>query len=143
LELLYAQPLVRIAALRCDQILFTPTGPAILLGNEPAAVASPFAELLLEHLAHRTNMQTGSTDNPWLFPSTHAGRHLHHNTIMHRLRGLGIDLRGARNTALKELVQQVPPPIVASQLGYHPAVTQRHAERAAQPDAHYAALIAR
>jgi hypothetical protein len=143
LLLLYAQPLVRIAALRCDQILSTPTGPKILLGNEPAAVVSPFAELLLDHLTHRPNMQTGNTNNPWLFPSTHAGRHLHPNTIMNRLRGLGIDLRGARNTALKQLVQQVPPPIVASQLGYHPAITQRHAEQAAQPDAHYAALIAR
>ncbi|GAA5159780.1 hypothetical protein GCM10023321_41410 [Pseudonocardia eucalypti] len=141
LLLLYAQPLVRIAALRCDQILTTPTGPAILLGNEPAALVAPFDQLLLEHLKHRPNTQTGNTNSPWLFPSTHAGRHLHPNTLMSRLRTLGIDLRGARNAALKQLVQQAPPPIVASQLGYDPAVTQRHAEQAAQPDAHYAALI--
>lgn len=141
LLLLYAQPLVRIAALHRDQILSTVDGPAILLGNEPAALPSPFAELLLEHLTHRPNMQTGNTDNPWVFPSTQPGRHIRPNTMMIRLRSLGVDLRGARNTALKELVQRVPPPIVASQLGYNPGTTQRHAELASAPLDRYASLV--
>lgn len=141
LLLLDAQPLVRIAALHRDQILSTVDGPAILLGNEPAALPSPFAELLLEHLTHRPNMQTGNTDNPWVFPSTQPGRHIRPNTMMIRLRSLGIDLRGARNTALKELVQRVPPPIVASQLGYNPGTTQRHAELASAPLDRYASLV--
>jgi hypothetical protein len=37
---------------------------------------------------------------------------------MTRLRGLGIDLLGARNTALQSLVVAAPPPLVAELLGY-------------------------
>ena len=141
LLLLYAQPLVRVAAMRCEQIISGPDGISILLGSEPAAVPSPFGELLIDIIGNRPNLQTGNTGtSPWLFPSTRAGQHLHPNTIMTRLRDLGIDLRGARNAALRELVQQVPPPIVASQLGYSPQIALRHAELAAQPNGRYAAL---
>lgn len=88
-------------------------------------------------------MQTNNTHSPWLFPSIRAGQHIRPNTLMLRLRTLGIDLRGARNTALKELVQRVPPPIVASQLGYSNPTTHRHAEAAAAPNSNYASLISR
>lgn len=142
LLLLYAQPLTRIAALRTDQIMSTPDGLAITLGNEPASIPAPFAELVLDHLERRPNMQTGNRpDTHWLFPSTRPGQHLTPNTVMTRLRAMGIDLQGARNAAIKALVQRVPPPIVASQLGYSPGTTQRHAELAAVPDSRYAALI--
>lgn len=143
LLLLYAQPLTRIAALRTDQIRSTPDGLTIELGSEPAAIPAPFAELVLGHLAQRPNLQTSNRpDSPWLFPGGRPGQHLAANTIMIRLRSLGIDLRGARNAAIKALVQRVPPPIVASQLGHGPNVTQRHAEHAAAPDSRYAALVA-
>ena len=56
---------------------------------------------------------------------------------MTRLRGLGIDLLGARNTALQSLVVAVPPPLVAELLGYSYDTAQRHAEIAAQPWARY------
>ena len=42
---------------------------------------------------------------------------------MKRLRGLGTDLLGARNTALQNLVAEVPPPLVAELLGYSHNVT--------------------
>ncbi|MCE0765944.1 hypothetical protein LWC35_23990 [Pseudonocardia kujensis] len=142
LLLLYAQPLTRIASMRTEQVWSTSDGLVLVLGDEPAAVPAPFDQLLLDHLARRPNLQTGShSDSPWLFPGTRAGQHLAPNTIMTRLRSLGIDLQGARNAAIKALVQRVPPPIVASQLGYSPAIAHRHAEHAAAPDNRYAALI--
>jgi hypothetical protein len=49
---------------------------------------------------------------------------------MHRLRGLGVNLLGSRNTALRELVSEVPAPLVAEMLGYSYQVTQKHAEEA-------------
>lgn len=55
-------------------------------------------------------------------------------TIVKRLRNLGINLLGVRNAALQSLV---PPPLVAELLGYSYNVTQRHAEIAAQPWAGY------
>jgi hypothetical protein len=46
---------------------------------------------------------------------------------MKRLRDLGINLFGARNTALQSLVVEAPPPLVAELLGYSYNVTQLHA----------------
>jgi hypothetical protein len=141
LVLVYAQPLVRIAALRTEQIQVAPTEIRILLGDEAAAVPEPFARLLREHLAARPNLQTANTDgSPWLFPSTRAGQHLHPQSIMDRLRDLGIDLLGTRDAALRDLVRRVPAPIVATQLGYSHQVTQKRAELAAQPMSRYAAV---
>jgi hypothetical protein len=75
--------------------------------------------------------------NPWLFPGYHPGKHLDAQTIMLRLRKLGINLLGARNSALQNLVAEVPPPLVADLLGYSYQVTQRHADLAAQPWSRY------
>ena len=57
---------------------------------------------------------------------------------MQRLRQLGIDLLGARNAAIQNLVAEVPPPLVAELLGYSYQVTHRHAEIVAQPWSRYA-----
>ena len=62
---------------------------------------------------------------------------LYPNVITERLGRLGIDLLGARNTALQSLVVEAPPPLVAELLGYSYNTTQRHAEIAAQPWARY------
>jgi hypothetical protein len=56
--------------------------------------------------------------NPWLFPGYHPGTHLDPQSIMLRLRKLGVDLLGGRNSALQNLVAEVPPPLVAELLGY-------------------------
>ncbi|NMR32532.1 recombinase XerD, partial [Arthrobacter sp. SF27] len=120
LLLLYAQPLVRVAALRTDAIAIDPaTGQAgINFGGRPVPVPAPFAKLLLDHIRTRPNLRTGVSESPWLFPGTHAGHHLHPNTITHRLGSLGIQLTGARNRSLDDLVTQMPPPLVADALGY-------------------------
>lgn len=139
LLLLFAQPLVRVAGLRTGDIFQTPKGMIINLGREPAPVPELFAGLLRTHLEHRPNLRTGAGPNsPWLFPGTAAGRHLHPGTIMTRLRDLGIDLLGARNRAITELVLQAPPSLVADALGYSYQVAYRHAERGGQPWARYA-----
>lgn len=118
-----------------------PTGTTIQLGREPAAVPEPFVALLRAHLGQRPNLRTSNTaGNLWLFPARRAGSHLHPVTMMNRRRGLGMDLRGARNTALRALVRQVPAPIVATKLGYTPGVTSKHADLAAEPMSRYAAL---
>ncbi|UKA61109.1 recombinase XerD [Arthrobacter sp. FW306-04-A] len=133
LLLLYAQPLVRVAKLRVEAVEAN-EGSAnmkIAFGTHPVPVPQPFAELLQEHLRNRPNLRTGSdTRSPWLFPGTRAGQPLHPNTIMDRLRSLGIDLRGARNTALDEHLTLTPPPLVADALGYSHQVAFLHADAA-------------
>ena len=139
LLLLYAQPLVRIVALRTTDIQTRDDGLQLSLGKHPTPVPAPFAELLLTHLNDRPNLNTGGgSDSPWLFPSTRAGQHLHPTTIMDRLRDLGINLRGARNRALADLVTEVPPPLVADALGYSHQIVLKHAQAAAEPWARYA-----
>lgn len=111
LLLLYAQPLVRVAALRTDHVATTPQGLSMHFGGDPVPLPEPFAELMRTHLANRPNMRTAnSAGSTWLFPGTRAGRQLHPNTLMTRLRQLGINPLGARNAALRELLQQAPAP---------------------------------
>jgi hypothetical protein len=95
--------------------------------------------MLRHHLHNRPNLRTsgGGTATPWLFPSSHPGKHLEAQHVMKRLRHLGINLLGARNSAIQNLVAEVPPPLVAELLGYSHQVTQRHAELAAQPWSRY------
>lgn len=139
LLLLYAQPLVKIVTLQLSAIHDQPEAMTILLGQRHTDVPEPFAQLLRDHIARRPNLQTGSgPNNPWLFPSTLAGRHLHPNTAMDRLRDLGLNLLGARNRTISELVLEIPPSLAAEALGYSPQVAHLHADKAAEPWARYA-----
>ena len=139
LLLLYAQPLTRIVALKTTAIVPSPRELRISLGAEPVPVPAPFAGMLGHHLRNRPNLRTGGgmVANPWLFPGYHPGTHLDPQSVMHRLRKLGVNLLGGRNSALGNLVAEVPPPLVAELLGYSYQVTQRHAELAAQPWSRY------
>lgn len=139
LLLLYAQPLVKVVTLQVDVVDDKPEGMSITLGQRPTDVPEPFATLLRLHIAQRPNLRTGAgPDSPWIFPSTLAGRHLHPNTVMDRLRDLGVNLLGARNRAIGELVIEVPPSLVAEALGYSAQVAFLHADKAAEPWARYA-----
>ncbi|MEV8147639.1 hypothetical protein AB0O52_05755 [Arthrobacter sp. NPDC080073] len=138
--LLYAQPVVKIAAMKSTDVIITPDGLRLSLGEgDPAPVPEPFASLLTQHLASRPNMRTGSsTGSEWLFPGYRPGQHIHPNTLMERLREVGINVRGARNASLRGLVAEVPAPLVAEMLGYSYQVTQKHATAAADPWSRYA-----
>jgi hypothetical protein len=57
---------------------------------------------------------------------------------MRKLRDSGIHLLGAQNAALRELVVEMPPPIVAHALGYSAQVTEKHAEDAGRTWVTYA-----
>ena len=139
LLLLYAQPVVKIAAMKSTDVILTPDGLRLSLGEgDPAPVPEPFASLLTEHLAARPNMRTGSSSgSEWLFPGYRPGQHIHPNTLMERLREVGIELLGARNASLRALVKEVPAPLVAEMLGYSYQVTQKHATAAAEPWSRY------
>ena len=59
---------------------------------------------------------------------------------MSGLRDRGIDLLGARNAALRQLVLDMPPALAAAALGYSPETAEHHAAAAGQPWADYAAV---
>lgn len=138
LLLLYAQPLVKVAALKTTAIVVTPHEMLLSLGMDPVTVPKPFDELLRAHLANRPNLRTAGGTSDWLFPGYRAGQHIHPTYLRNRVRALGIDLLGSRNTALRTLVGAVPAPLVAEMLGYSNQVAHRHAALAAEPWARYA-----
>jgi hypothetical protein len=55
---------------------------------------------------------------------------------------MGIDLMGARSGALRQLVLECPPAVVADALGYGYEAMDRHARRAGSAWSSYAALRA-
>jgi hypothetical protein len=62
LLLLYAQPVVKIAAMKIADVLLTSDGLRLKLGQgDPAPVPEPFASLITEHLTSRPNLRTGSS----------------------------------------------------------------------------------
>lgn len=132
LLLLYAQPVVKIAAMKSIDVVHTPEGLRLsLVEGDPAPVPQPFAS--------RPNMRIGSSSgSAWLFPGYRAGHHIHPNALMQRLREVGINLLCARNAALRGLVNEVPAPLLAEMLGYSYQVTQKHATASAEPWSRYA-----
>jgi hypothetical protein len=45
---------------------------------------------------------------------------MHAQSVMRGLREIGINLQGARNSALRELVLEIPPAVVAEMFSYPP-----------------------
>ena len=79
----------------------------------------------------------GLVANPWLFPSRRPGKHLDAISLVIGLGNTGVSVLAGRNSALRNLVAEIPPPVVAHLLGYSHNCTQRHAQLAAQPWSRY------
>lgn len=131
LLLLYAQPIARITQLTTGDVDLEADPPTITFGDDPAILPGPVAALARDHLVDRPNTHTTTGKNsPWLFVGYRPARPLDPNYLMGKLRGAGIDLRGARNAALRQLVLDMPPAIAADTLGYAYTTTERHARTA-------------
>jgi hypothetical protein len=128
LLLLYAQPLSRIVRLTIDDVIHEDDGVLLRLGDPPTAVPEPFAGLLLAFLAARPNTTTATNAaSTWLFPGRRAGQPIQSQTMGLRLNKLGFVPTNARTSAIRQLVLQAPPPVVAGMLGYHDETAARHA----------------
>ena len=140
LLLLYGIPVRRIAELTLENITTTPPGPTVRIGTLPAPLPEPLLPLLQQHLDSHANQKTTNHQSRWLFPGTRAGHHLTEQTLMQRLRKLGIDIRAARNAALHDLSKEIDAASLAALLGYTPNTMNIHAARAAIPMGSYPAI---
>jgi hypothetical protein len=140
LLLLFAQPATRIVRLTIDDITRADDGGVFIRFGEPATpVPEPFATLLLPATAQRDNLQTATNPGArWLFPGRRAGQPLHVGTLTQLVRDLGIPALAGRTAALRQLVLQVPAPVVAQALGYRHSTTTRVATEAGTPWSRYA-----
>ncbi|WP_202798798.1 hypothetical protein [Saccharopolyspora spinosa] len=130
LVLLYAQPVSRIVRLTVDDIIQDDDQVLISLGDPPSPVPQPFAALLLDYAAHRANMHTAT--NPaatWLFPGRRANQPLRPEYLARLVHQLGIPAAASRGAAIRQHLQNMPAPIVADALGYHPVTTTRLANQ--------------
>ena len=132
LLLVFGQPLTRAVAMKMSQVIDAPNEPLRLaFTREPVEVPEPFGALFRIHMAARPNMNTAANaQSNWLFPGMNPGEHASAQSVMIRLRGLGVDLRGAKNTTMQELVLQMPPALVAEALGYSYQVMDIHESNA-------------
>jgi uncharacterized protein (DUF983 family) len=105
---------------------------------------TPQARLQWLHL-HRTRamltaLATGELErDQWLFSGRSLGRAMSYEGLARQLRTLGIPLRLARVAAIRELVLDVPAPVVALALGFHHTTTHRQNNHAGGTWNRYAA----
>ena len=153
LILLYAQPLSRIVRLTIDDITGSPddsndaggkrddeAGMFIRLGSPSAPVPAPFDQVIRDYLAARPNLTIATNPGShWLFPGRRAGQPLHPTSIRLHLQRLGIPNLNSRSRALREMLLQASPSVVAAMLGYGPARAEAIAAQAGGTWKHYAA----
>ena len=143
LMLLYAQPLSRILRLTAADLSRGDDGQTWLrLGDPPSPVPAPFGTLLHQLAATRHDHVPANHGSDWLFPGRHAGQPAAYRPMAAQLREHGLPLRTARISALRQLVLQVPAPVIADALGFHHTTTTRQHVKAGGPWNQYAAATA-
>ncbi len=112
LMLLYAQPVMRIAALKTTTIILTPQELRISLGAEPIPVPQPFAGCLDSACTTGLTSALPATARPVVGCSRapNPDKHVEAQYVMKRLRRFAVNLLGARNSDLQNLVAEVPLP---------------------------------
>jgi len=137
--LLYAQPLSRIVRLTVEDVIHDGDQVFLRLGEPPSPVPGPVADLLLDWIANRTNMNTATNHaSRWLFPGRRAGQPMNPDALAALVNDLGIPTIAGRAAAIRQHVLEMPAPVVADALGYHQVTTARLATQAGGTWSHYA-----
>ena len=95
-----------------------------------------------ELLENRRNTNLYNRDSNYLFPGQRPRSHTDANTARLAITAIIGDILPARNAALRQLVIDCPPPVIAAMLDYSDQVTTKHAAAAGSPWMSYAALRA-
>jgi hypothetical protein len=126
LVLLYAQPLSRIVRLTIDDVLRDGDQVLLRLGEPPSPIPTPFAQLILAWIDTRDNMNTATNpDSRWLFPGRRAGQPMHPRSLAGLVSKLGVPTNAGRTAAIRQHVLEMPAPVVADALSYHPVTTAK------------------
>ena len=132
LLLLCGVRLTQVLGLEVADVVADRNGVTVQVAGDPIPLPSPLDGLILELAATRPNMQTAANAaTPWLFPGGMPGQPLSLTTMLVKLKGIGIKITPAKNAALMQLVKEVPAPVLARALGYHPTTAVDKAREAA------------
>jgi hypothetical protein len=135
--LLYGVPIGRIAMLTIDDVEVNGKGMFLSLGRYPAPIPALLAPMFWAHIQDRGGQQTVNRDTRWLFPGVRAGAPRSPNTHLLKLRGMGVNIQGIRNTTLQSLVKEIDATSLARMLGYSKQTLSRHAGAASAPMSSY------
>ena len=125
--------------LTLDDVIHDGDQVLLRLGEPPSPVPGPIADLLLSWIGNRDNMNTATNRNPrWLFPGRRAGQPMHPDALAALVNNLGIPTVAGRASAIRQHVLEMPAPVVADALGYHPVTTAKLAAQAAGTWSRYA-----
>jgi len=95
-----------------------------------------FAQLLLAWINQRDNVNTATNpDSRWLFPGRRAGQPMHPESLAALVNKLSVP---ARTAAIHQHLLEMPAPLVADALGYHPVTTAKIASHAGATWSRYA-----
>lgn len=144
LVVLFAQPVVKTAAMKLDQIRALPGGELeLLFAKDWVPVPDAFAVLLDRWIGARSNLQTAAHRNsPWLFPGRGPGSHLQAGALSQLLDAAGISARQAKAAAWRDLVQTVPPALLSRAFGITAQTAETYADLGGSRYSRYAALKA-
>ena len=139
LVLLYAQPLSRIVRLTLNDVIRDGNQVLLPLGEPPTPVPGPVADVLLRWIGNRDDMSTATNRNsPWLFPGRWAGQPMNPDALAALVNDIGIPATAERASAIRQHVLEVPAPVVADALSYHPVTTAKLAAQAVGAWSRYA-----
>lgn len=130
LLLLYGQPAARITRLtRLTRAAIHADGEHVRLrlGQDHVVLPPPW-DGLIQRLPEQPPVGMAAhlaADDQWLFPGRRPGQPVHPTTLGRRLRELGIEPRGARNTALLQLRAELPSLVRADLLGIRISTAER------------------
>ena len=137
--LLCAQPLSRVVRITLDDVIRDGDQVLLRIGEPPSPVPAPVADLLLRWTDNRDNMNTATNRNsPWLFPGRRAGQPMNPDALAALVNDIGIPTIAGRASAIRQHVLEMPAPVVADALSYHPVTTAKLAAQAARTWSRYA-----
>jgi hypothetical protein len=132
-------PFNRIVRLIIDDVIRGDGEVLLRLGEPPTPVPGPVADLLLQWIGSRDNMNTATNRNShWLFPGRQAGQPMNPTTLAALAQEVGVPTVAGRIAAIRQHVQEMPGPIVADALGYHPVTIARLAAQSGDTFSRYA-----
>lgn len=125
LVLIYGFRSHKIAGLSLTDISLGAEVVSIRFGAEPLHLPEELGTYARQAVDRRgiTRFGGSTQDHAWLFPSPFHGRAIGPLTLSRRLAALGVRADAARTTALGNLSQQLPPPILARLTGLAPSTT--------------------
>jgi hypothetical protein len=116
-----------IRGLSLADITITEESVWIHFGHEPLRLPDELGEYARQAAGRRRVRRFGGSaeDTQWLFPGPLHGHPIGAPALSKRLGVIGIRPRAVRATALGQLAQQLPPPILARLTGLAPSTTVR------------------